>query len=161
MIARHHWLMSTVSLLKGGVLLWGSDTSFLLNYVPMFKQVDALKAEKMHRWWMLLRRRVMLTTWDECRNRDYVYLKIFVLLLSDQVGKRKSKHALIQSGSHEGAWPHRSLTTVHIKGLVVRMGRWIRLGGSEPTGPACWSGLTVGPEPCEVGDAFWEYEWAF
>ncbi len=49
-----------------------------------------------------------------------------------QIGeKRQTTHPLIQSSSHEGTRPHLSLTTVHIKGLVVRMGRWIRLEGRQ------------------------------
>lgn len=45
--------------------------------------------------------------------------------------KRQSAHALIQRSLHEGARPSVGFTTVHIEGLVVRMGRWLWLEGSE------------------------------
>lgn len=71
------------------------------------------------------------TMWDECKCQDAVCISTLSCCFYQIRGKRQTTHALIQSSSHEGTQPHLSLTTVHIKGLVVRMGRWIRLEGRQ------------------------------
>lgn len=82
-------------------------------------------------------------------------------------GKRQSRHALIQSSSHEGTWPHLSLTTVHIKGLAVRMGRWIRLEGRQENKACllirayCWPCPISIPSPSTTccQNLTWNYEY--